>query len=87
MQFKCFCVLSCRAEMLAWLSVWGEVQICIWPSWCHCHSLSLAWVKARLVLRFWYQLTRIIQTKCIYVCVHAEILVRWGGNINQFFLT
>jgi len=28
--------------MLAWLSVWGEVQICIWPSWCHCHSLSLA---------------------------------------------
>jgi len=28
--------------MLAWLSVWGEMQICIWPSWCHCHSLSLA---------------------------------------------
>jgi len=28
--------------MLAWLSVWGEVQICIWPSWCHCPSLSLA---------------------------------------------
>jgi len=23
-------------------SVCGEVQICIWPSWCHCHSLSLA---------------------------------------------
>jgi len=28
--------------VLAWLSVWGEVQICIWPSSCHCHSLSLA---------------------------------------------
>jgi len=28
--------------MLAWLCVWGEVQICIWPSWCHYHSLSLA---------------------------------------------
>jgi len=28
--------------MFAWLSVWGEVQICIWPSRCHCHSLSLA---------------------------------------------
>ena len=28
--------------MLAWLFVWGEVQICIWPSGCHCHSLSLA---------------------------------------------
>ena len=24
-------------EVLAWLSVWSEVQIvCIWSSWCHC---------------------------------------------------
>jgi len=22
--------------------IWDEVQICIWPSRCHCHSLSLA---------------------------------------------
>ena len=22
------------------VSVWNEVQTCIWPSWCHCHSLS-----------------------------------------------
>jgi len=28
--------------VLAWLSVWSEVQICIWPTWCHCHSLTLA---------------------------------------------
>jgi len=37
--------LACKklsGRMLAWLSFWGEVQICIWPSWCHCHSLSLA---------------------------------------------
>ena len=27
--------------VLAWLSIWSEVQTCIWPSWCHCHSLSL----------------------------------------------
>ena len=33
--------------VLAWLSVWSEVQTCIWPSWCHCHSLSLASVKSR----------------------------------------
>ena len=32
--------------VLAWLSVWSEVQTCIWPSWCHCHSLSLASVKS-----------------------------------------
>jgi len=31
--------------MLAWLSVWGKVQICIWPSRCHCLSLSLAAVN------------------------------------------
>jgi len=35
--------------VLAWLSVWSEVQTCIWPSWCHCHSLSLASAKSRLV--------------------------------------
>jgi len=37
--------LACKklsGWMLAWLSVWGEVHICIWPSRCHCHSLSLA---------------------------------------------
>ena len=24
--------------MLVWLSVWREVQTCLWPSWCHCFS-------------------------------------------------
>ena len=43
--------------VLAWLYVWTEVQTCIWPSWCHCHSLSLSSVKSRLVLPFWYWLT------------------------------
>ena len=46
--------------VLAWLSVWSKVQTCIWPSWCHCHSLSLASVKSRLVLSFWYQLTQVV---------------------------
>ena len=49
--------------VLAWLSVWSEVQSCIWPSWCHCHSLSLASVKSRLVLPFWYQLTWVVPEK------------------------
>ena len=44
--------------VLAWLSVWSEVQTCIWPRWHHCHSLFLASVKSRLVLPFWYQLSR-----------------------------
>ena len=49
--------------VLAWLSVWREVQTCIWPSWCHCHSLSLASVKSRLVSLFWYRLTRVVPDK------------------------
>jgi len=49
--------------VLAWLSDWSEVQTCIWPSWCHCHSLSLASIKSRLVLPFWYRLTRVVLDK------------------------
>ena len=60
--------------VLAWLSVWSEVQTCIWLCWCHCHSLSLASVKSRLVLPFWYWLTRVVPDKgplngCVCVCV------------------
>jgi len=40
--------LACKklsGGMLAWLCVWVKVQICIWPRWCHCHSLSLGAVN------------------------------------------
>ena len=65
--------------VLAWLSVWRDVQTCIWPSWCHCHSLSLASVKSRLLLPVWYRLTRVVTEKgplngCVCVCV-SVILV------------
>ena len=49
--------------VLAWLCVWSDVQTCIWPSWCHCHSLSLASVKSRLVLPFWYRPTQVVLEK------------------------
>jgi len=59
-----------------WLSVWSNVQACIWPSWCHCCSLSLASVKSRLVLPFWYRLTWVVSEKgplnaraCVRACV------------------
>ena len=69
--------------VLAWLSVWSKVQTCIWPSWCFCHSLSLAPVKSRLVLSFWYRLTWIVPEKravkrvcvCVFVCVRACVCV------------
>jgi len=66
--------------VLAWLSVWSEVQTCIWPSWCHCHSLSLALVKSRLVLPFWYRLTRVVPDKRplnVCVCVLQQPLYCW----------
>ena len=47
--------------VLVWLSVWSEVQTYIWPS--GCHSLSLASVKSRLVLPFWYRLTWVVPDK------------------------
>ena len=62
--------------VLEWLSVWSKVQSCIWPSWCHWNSLSLASVKSRLVLPFWYRLTRVVpgqravkRVVCVCVCV------------------
>jgi len=34
-------------EVLAWLSVWNEVQmICVWSSWCYCHPIS-CFIKIR----------------------------------------
>jgi len=42
------------------------------------HSLSLASVKSRLVLPFWYQLTQVVLDKglvngCMYVCMYEVI--------------
>ena len=56
-------VKNLSGGVLAWLSVWSEVQTCILPSWCQCHSLSLASVKSGLVLPFWYRLTWVVPEK------------------------
>ena len=61
--------------VLAWLSVWSEMQTCIRPSWCHFHSLSLASVKSRLVLPFWYRLTRVVSDKVKRVHTCAFVLL------------
>jgi len=52
------------------------IKRCIWPSWYHCHSLSIASVKSRLVLPFWYWHARVIPDriqralKQLCVCVY-----------------
>jgi len=79
-------VKNLSGGVLSWLSVWSEMQTCIWPSWCHCHSLSLASVSSRLGLPFWYRLTRVVPDKgplngCVCVCVHAKCdFDRTGSN-------
>ena len=60
MQFFFSAGILLSGLVLAWLSVWSAVQTCMWPSWCHCHSLTLASVKSRLVWPFWYRLTRVV---------------------------
>ena len=74
-----------RGGVLPWLVVCSDVQICIWPSRCHCHPLSLASAKSRLVLPFWYRLTRVVPDTgplnvcvcaCVRACVRACVCVR-----------
>jgi len=83
--------------VLAWLSVWSKVQTCIWPSGCHCHSLSLASVKSRLVLPFWYRLTRIVSAVkgVLYLHTHTRarnrltalcpLLPGWAGTRRNIY--
>jgi len=78
--------------MLVWLSVCSEVQTCTRPSWCHCHSLSLASVKSRLVLPFWYRLIWVVPEKgplngCVYIqrdimCKHDIIINIQSAHIS-----
>ena len=40
-------------EVLAWLSVWNEMQmICIWSNLCHCHSIMSCFIKIHIGLIF-----------------------------------
>ena len=68
------------------------MQTCIWPSWCHCHSLSLTSVKSRLVLPFWYQLTWVVPEKgplngCVCVCVCVWSALWTFLNLCVFYLS
>jgi len=67
-------------EVLAWLSVWSEVQmICIWSSWCHCHPVISCFIKIQTGLPFRYCLTLVVLEKwpltgclvsvCLSVCL------------------
>ena len=60
----------------------ARCRLALWPSWCHCHPLSLASVKSWLVLPFWYRLTWVVPDKgplngCVCVCVCVYLLLLW----------
>ena len=51
-------------EVLAWLSVWSEVQmICRWFSWCHCYPIISCSSKIQNGLPFWCRLTQVVLEK------------------------
>jgi len=57
--------------VLAWLSG-ARCRLAYSPA--DCHSLSLASVKSRLILNFWYRLTQVVLDKgplngCVCLCV------------------
>jgi len=73
-------VKKLRGGMLTWLCVWVKVQIRIWLSWCHCHSLSCS-SKSRLVLPFWCRLTQAVPDRIqegykMVVCVCVSVCYR-----------
>ena len=82
--------LACKqlsGGVLTWLSDRSEVQTCIWPRGCHCHSLSLASVKSRLVFPFWYRPTRVVPNKGplnVCVCVVSYIGLGWAERTARF---
>ena len=84
-------------EVLAWLSVWSEVQTCIWSSWCHCHSLSLASMKSRLVFTFLVTAhlgspgKRAVKRVCVCICVklyscQTILIMSWAAITGIYIL-
>jgi len=71
--------------VLAWLYVWSEVQNCLWPSWCHCHSLAGTGkfgvvVVITLVI---FQFSSVDSCKLLVWQLHSEWHVRCDQPIFQ----
>jgi len=80
--------------VLAWLSIWSEMQIvCIRPSWCHCHSLSLCFSKIQIGLPLCYWLTHVVPGQRAVKCARMRMCVivtktltslRWSSLDHSF---
>ena len=73
-----------------WLSVWSEVQTCIWPRWCHCHSLVMAHLGSpgqRTVTRVCvHACACVCACACACVCVTCWTLVDSQHCLTGFLL-
>jgi len=92
-------VIKLSGGMPAWLCGWVKVQICIQPSWCHCHSLSFAPVNPDWFylpgFTFWCRLTCIVLDKiqegrktvlCVHACVRCSYFCPWLLQMLSFFI-
>jgi len=75
-------------ESMEWLSVRGNVQFCIWPSWCHCHTVSCSG-KMQIHLPFLYWITRVVMNKwplnrCCFIVCFTHVYIWW--NIKDILL-
>jgi len=72
--------------VLAWLSVWSEVHTSIWPSRCHCHSLSQDCIS-KIQIDFTFLVLAHTGSpgkravKQVYVCVYANYKVKMFSSI------
>jgi len=81
--------------VLAWLSVWSEMQTCIWPSCCHCHSLSLASVKSIIQIGFTFLVLahpgspgkRAVKRVCVLIYSRLQPLPRHPKPTHKFTWT
>ena len=56
--------IKLSGEVLAWLSVWSEVQMLSMSSnRCHCHPIMSSSSKIKNGLLFWCRLTQVVQEK------------------------
>ena len=89
--------LACKKSggVLVWLSVWSEVQTCIWPSWCHrtvscCSKIQIGFTF--LVLDYPGSPGQNAVKRCVCVCVTGcsctqyklfSLATHWGTSTLQ----
>jgi len=77
--------------VLAWLSVWSEMQTCIWPRGCHCHSRLSCFSKIQIGFTFTFLVPahpgspaqRAVKRVCVRVCVYFSGVDPGGGDCPQ----